>query len=459
VKLNYSKLAWDTSSWQTFLNNLARNLFNEPSLIVLVSGGVHLKALALLVNGTEELRSSTLEKTIVSSVSSLLSMGVPYQLIRDTMDNPTASNLLKLFAYASKNSSAETCLRNLTLKMISFVMHVERGNTGRARAIAEDVLNSMSLFFGSIMVSIVEKSPVGYVVRAPSSGDISEEVLEKLISVIRGSSINIGEALATYSIEDLIDLYEKLTSDVRVDIAPQVSSNTTSITTLLNQGFEEMEVDEDVLRYSLITNVSREGSPKDVSKSSEGAKVFDDQEVTEIVSKLTHRVMATVLNTIEKTTFKEYLIKSVQRRQSTLTHTPVNQDKESSWELVLASLVIAASLGGFSQLVFRKRYFELSLSKKALNLGREARLIDNLNPVVKFFWDVVSQLLATRDVELSPSDTHREIVEKLSSNVDDVTSAALRRLGKLYEVARYSKSPSVELLMEDLEFLKSFLGK
>ncbi|MEM2499236.1 MAG: hypothetical protein QXU30_03685, partial [Sulfolobales archaeon] len=182
MKLNYSMLAWDTSSWQTFLNNLARNLFNEPSLIVLVSGGVHLKALALLVNGTEELRSSTLEKTIVSSVSSLLSMGVPYQLIRDTMDNPTASNLLKLFAYASKNSSAETCLRNLTLKMISFVMHVERGNTGRARAIAEDVLNSMSLFFGSIMVSIVEKSPVGYVVRAPSSGDISEEVLEKLIS-------------------------------------------------------------------------------------------------------------------------------------------------------------------------------------------------------------------------------------------------------------------------------------
>ncbi|MEM1747396.1 MAG: DUF4129 domain-containing protein [Sulfolobales archaeon] len=459
TKLNYSVMTWDTSSWRTLLSDVVTELFNTSKPIVLVVGGVHLKALALLTNGTEEVRPTTLQKIVTSSVSSLLSMGVPYSLIKEALSNPTTGSILRLFAYASRASSAEKCLMNLTPRIISFVVYVERGNTARARAVAEDVLNSASLFFGSIMVSIAERLPAVYVAHTPSYSDISEEILEKLISVMRESNISIGEALATYSIKDLIDLYEKLANNVKLDMTLQGSGNVGVIATPLNQTFSgEMGLDEDVLRYSLIANPSRNGS-SETTKSSGEVEVVSEQEVNEVVSRLTYRVMTTVLDVVGKATFREYLARGVRQKESTPTYTPVNQDRVSNWELVVVALALAASAGGFSQLVLRKRYTELSLPKRvSINIDKEVYFVNKLNPTVRFFWDVVKRLLTKGDVEILPSDTHREIVEKLSSSVDDVTSAALRKLGKLYEVARYSKNPPDEVLMKDLEVLKNLLG-
>ncbi|MEM1815359.1 MAG: DUF4129 domain-containing protein, partial [Sulfolobales archaeon] len=292
-----------------------------------------------------------------------------------------------------------------------------------------------------------------------SYSDISEEILEKLISVMRESNISIGEALATYSIKDLIDLYEKLANNVKLDMTLQGSGNVGVIATPLNQTFSgEMGLDEDVLRYSLIANPSRNGS-SETTKSSGEVEVVSEQEVNEVVSRLTYRVMTTVLDVVGKATFREYLARGVRQKESTPTYTPVNQDRVSNWELVVVALALAASAGGFSQLVLRKRYTELSLPKRvSINIDKEVYFVNKLNPTVRFFWDVVKRLLTKGDVEILPSDTHREIVEKLSSSVDDVTSAALRKLGKLYEVARYSKNPPDEVLMKDLEVLKNLLG-
>ncbi|MEM1623194.1 MAG: DUF4129 domain-containing protein [Sulfolobales archaeon] len=459
TKLDHSAVALDISSWRTLLSDVVAELFNTSKPIVLIVGGVHLKALALLTNGTEEVRPSALQKIVASSVSSLLSMGVPYSLIKEALSNPTTGSVLRLFAYATRASSSEKCLMNLTPRIVSFVVYVEKGNTARARAIAEDVINSASLFFGSIMVSIVERLPAAYLARTPSYGDISEEVLEKLISVIRERNISIGEVLATYSIKDLIDLYEKLANNAKLDMTLQGSDNVGVIATPLNRTFiGEMGLDEDVLRYPLIANASEGGSSETTKRGGE-EEVVSEQEVSELVSRLTYRVMTTVLDIVDKATFREYLTRSVRQKGLTPTCTPVNRGRASDWELVVVALALAASAGGFSQLVLRKRHTELSLPKRvSINVGKEVYFVNKLNPTVRFFWDVVERLLTRGDVEILPSDTHREIVEKLSSSVDDVTSAALRRLGRLYEVARYSKNPPDEVLMKDLEVLKNLLG-
>lgn len=431
-------------------------------MTILTVGGIHLKAIGLLANGTEELQPRVLGRVVQASVSSLISAGLPYSVIEEAVINSSTSSLLRLLAYTSRARSPWACLEAVVLKALSFVMSVEKGYFERARTIAEEVTNARSLFIGFVMFSILERVPRGRAIRASGPEDISDQAIEKLITVLKRLNFSIGDILAKYSVAELLELYERLASVAEVDTLLSSTSRTVGNISLLDGGVSGAELDEDVLRQPFVTakpGESGEGEPAGGSMREEEAAGVGEQKIAELVSRIEQeRSILAVFDTVNKAGFREYLDSSLRQREATPTHVSMGRERPPDWWTVLALFAVAASVGSLYQLTVHRSSARLDYTKGVSRGGTRKATPEGLNPVIELFWGVVNRLTTLSKVEIRLSDTHREIVEKLCPYVDDVVSAGLRRLGKLYEAVRYAKTPPTDLLARDLRYLEKLLG-
>lgn len=456
--LGYGALPWDAPGLRAMLDGLARSLLHGAAPAALLVGGVHLRALGLLINGSEELHVSALERLLLNSVSALISAGVPYQLVEEAVSSPSVGSLLRLFAYSSRVPSVGRCLEVLAPRVISFCIYAERGDVGRARALAEEVLNSGSALFGVLMVSALGRaSPAGRGPRAPALDELPEEFAEKLVSILRERNVSIGEVLARYSIAELVELYEKLASAAGADLGPEVGGSAMSDLGRYGGVPPVAGVDEDLLRPALAGSQGVDSGRSPASAGSSGEPA-GERRVRELLSRIPPSVLSSAVSIASGASFERYLGATRAPRAVAQPTDPADRGETPSWGPVLAAVAVAASVGGLYHLVLRGGGTSPLRWAGARRPVMEVRPAEELSPVVKLFWSVVGRLAAAVDVEILPSDTHREIVDKIGPRVDDVTSAGLRRLGKLYEAARYSRGVAREVLERELEALSRLLG-
>ncbi len=438
---------------------MVKSLLYDNVPAVLLVGGVHLRALGLLINGSEELRSSVLERVVLNSISVLVSSGVPYHLVDEAVGSPSTGSLLKLFAYSSRVPGVGRCLEVLAPKIISFSVYVERGDAERARVLAEEVLNAGSSFFGVVMVAILEGMPRGYHRhRAPALVDIPEEFAEKLVSLLREYNVSIGEVLARYSIAELVELYERLMSAAGAELVLGNRGSAASGSEWYGGLPPGVSVDEDVLRPAIVGSQGA-GAGYPTADSESGEVGASGPRVRELLNRIPPRVLATAIDMASSASFGRYLGGTAEQRRVVQYASPVDREGVPEWWLALAAIAVAASVGGLYHLALRSGV----VGSLRLTGGRGPGIVvdsaADLSPVVRLFWRVVSRLATAVGVRILPPDTHREIVEKLGSRVDDVTSAGLRRLGKLYEVVRYSREAPRELVERELKSLEGLLGE
>ncbi len=447
---------WDARGVRSLVEELAKSLLHSTTPAVLVVGGVHLKALVLLINGSEELPPSVLERAILNSISSLVSAGAPYHLVDEALSSPSTSSLLKLLAYSTRVPGVGRCLEGLAPKIVSFCVYVERGDIERARALAEEVLNAGSALFGIVMASVLDGAP-RYGRWTPALEDLPEEFAEKLVAVLREHNISIGEVLARYSIAELAELYEKLIGAAGAGLVLGSETSSASGPGQLGGLPPGAGVDEDVLRPAIVGSQGASAGDPVTGTGSGGA--LSELQVRELLSRIPSRVLASAISIVRSASFREQLDMGVEPRREVQRASPVGRERAPELVLALAAVAVAASVGGLYHLALRSSRAGSLPQIVGRELGVEASSTADLGPAVRLFWRVVSRLASAVDVKILPSDTHREIVEKLGSRVDDLTSAGLRRLGKLYETARYSREKLGGVVERELESLRRFLGE
>lgn len=417
-----------------------------------------MKALELLINGSEDLQPRVFERVFLASASALVRAGIPYHLIEGALSSPSINSLIRLSAHIARALELGRCFDEVMLKVVSFSLHVENGNIGRAREIAEEVLIRRSAFFGAIMISTINLGSRKY--SPHSSGlEIPEEVLEKLISVLKEHDIDIGEVLAKYSLSELMELYEKLGGALEPALLLLEENRRVTSAGLPRQNLLEVDADEDTLRYSAVTDSQgRNGLAKDVSSHAK-EEVVSEQEIGKLVNRIPYQVVVEAFKVVSSASYREANAGGSQlSSRDLLGRAPSEDERLTDWVLLFSMIVIAISVGGLSPIVLRRGTSRPVSLRKALEVGDTGTTITDLNPVVKFFWNVVDLFTATAKVRVLPSDTHREIVEKLGVKADDVESAALRRLCKLYEAVRYSgRAVPDELLRRELKVLRKLL--
>ncbi|MCS7099809.1 MAG: DUF4129 domain-containing protein [Sulfolobales archaeon] len=462
VSFEFSKSAeYADGELRSLLEARIGGVLSGSRLGVLAMGGSHFKALQLLLGGAGELRPASLREVLSASVLSLVLSGVPYGLVEEVLSRPSISSLLKLLAYVSRFLTASKCFRDLVAEVVYFGLSLESGNVERARSVAEEVLNSNSIFFGTVLVLVLENPPTK--LRTSSRYvEISEEAVEKLVLALSRYDINLGEILAKHSISEILELLEVVGSIENLDLVLRRidSINVSTLTEVrrLLAGLDE----EDVLRYSLGGESSPQRTPG--GGSSGGSSSVEDvgervaqHDIDRLVDKVPQRVLKSAIEAIDRATLS--LSKSRGRPLAREGTTPSSGGSGDSLGLgaVAALLLAAASIGFLYPYVLRgssRRFprFGIVLSRDAGALSTAGQ-----HPVVEFFWKAVAHLAAVVKIEILPSETHREVVERLESRIDGVTSAALRRLSKLYELARFSRSGVPSSVGEDLEFLRKIL--
>ncbi|MCX8185239.1 MAG: hypothetical protein RMI56_01520 [Sulfolobales archaeon] len=447
---------------QVLLETYIEIIASSSRLEVLTVGGEHLRALQILVNRSEELQPSLLKKVLSTSISSLILSGVPYDLVDEATSNPSVSSILKLLAYVSRLSELSSCLKDVVTGVLYFGLQLERGDIEKARTVAEEILNTRSIFLGTILVFTLEYPPPR--LRATARPiDISEEVVEKLVYVLSKYDVDIGEFLARYSISELLELFETVGSIEDLELVLRKIDYSNYSSTSIN--YELLgDIDEDVFKYPLGGDRSSQRTVGGGNLSSNSSVVEIDisvvrYDVDKLVSKIPQRVLASALDTISRATLSLDESKYRQLTRDRDTHHLEVRSKSPEWGTAAVLLAAAVFLGLLSLYVLHRDLSRSSLSSRAASRDMKTNSTASLNPAVELFWSTVTYLAAATKVEILPSETHREIVEKLESRVDSITSAALRKLGKLYELVRFSQDRVQHSLERDLEVLGKILWR
>jgi len=440
------RAANDPQVLREYLENLERALLKGNNTAVIAVGGLHIRALRFLLYGSNEMTPEILEELIKVSISSLITTGVRYQDIEELVQNPSLASLARIYERVSRDPAIGKCLKDVLIKLLSFGVYLERGDVARARAVAEEVLSEKSVFFGVSMLSMVEGRT--YVVRQARPVEISDEDLEKLVSKLRDMDIDLDEALSKYSLSELVELYESLKVIGNVSVQPGINGS------MIGTG-QETESADDALRQG---TVSARVNQEESGLTPESYATPDPGKISELVSRIPPKVIASAVSVVVSTGYsKAYPQASGKTASPTYLNTR-RQEQPSSVEImgfvfvVIAAVVaIPITLRG----VFRREVLEPLVAPSV----RVPPAVTELSAAVRVFWEVVRDLSARARVEIRPSDTHREITRKLSSELDSVSSALLGRLSRLYEVARFSREVSEELIGRDLKKVEEMLKK
>ncbi len=424
------------------------NILYGNSTAVIALGGVHVRALMLLLYGSSEITPEIVERLIRVSVLNLIETSrVGYEDIEELFHNPSLASLVRIYKRVGNDPLIGRCLNDVLIKLLGFGVYLERGDVAKARAVAEEVLSERSVFFGVLMLSIIEGRT--YVVGSSKPLKISEEDLERLVSKLREMNVDLDEVLSKYSLTELIEIYESLKAVDKIDL--QLNTNAS----LVGVGWGVEDVD-DVLRQGAVsTQVSRENQESIPG----GYAVPDPGKIGELVNRIPPKVIASAVSVVSTLSYSRTYAPTSGKTPPTYLELRRQGSSLSSTELlglifvaIAAMVVIPIVLRG----TLRK---EISEPLVRPLLVRTLPTTPELSAVIRVFWEVVTNLSIKVKVEVRPSDTHREIAEKLDPELDSVSSALLRRLSKLYEVARFSREVPEERLSRDLSIVKEMLGR
>lgn len=421
---------------------------------VIALGGAHIRALMLLLYGSNEITSEVIEELVkVSALNLIETSRVSYQDIEELFHNPSLASLVRIYKRISVDPIISKCLGDdVLIKLLSFGMYLERGDIARARVVAEKVLSERSVFFGVLMLSILESR--SYVIGSSKPLEISEKDLERLVSKLREMNVDLDEVLSKYSLTELMEIYENLKALDNTDIRLNTNAS------LVSTGWIIEDVD-DVLRQGAVnTQIGLE----DQEPTPGNYTVLDPRRISELVNHIPPKVIASAVSVVSSLSYLRTYTPIFEKTSSSIYLEPRRQESPlSSAELLGLIFVAMAAVTTISIIlrgVLRKEIIEPPVRPSLVRTSPTTpELSTVLSTVIRVFWEVVTNLSTKVKVEIRPSDTHREIAKKLGTQLDSVSSALLRRLSKLYEVARFSKEVSEERVSKDLSIVKEMLRR
>ena len=430
--------SWRILEW---VRDLRRVTLEEGGTsLPLVLGGAQLKALKVVLEGRGTVLDTDVRLALEASARALASLGVSAALVEGALSGSSYRDILVL-ALSLDPGRGGLCVKELQARVVLFGLHLERGDHSRAGKLAEEVLSSTSVFFGLAMLRLVEVPTVYIAARQSQRGvDVPQELVEELVEKLRKLNVDLQEVLSRYSLVELVELYEELKSYSPEVILVALKYGNLTLTPTSGGLREVVEgFDEDLVRpgWYYGQELPLGNSTTSPAQVTSAERVDVSIALSRLPSKLISRA-AEVASSVSLAYytlgpargFEEVLRRSEARALE--NHPALKVAIATAVALALIPAVVAALRKGGSSFGHPRGWAP----------PPPARLpVAYRNKIIELFWRSVDVVGRRAEIRVEPADTHREIVGKLSSRLGSAEVMALRELGKLYELARFSATP------------------
>jgi len=429
--------SWRVLEWVRDLRRVTLEGGSTP--LPLVLGGAQLKALKVVLEGRGTVLDTDVRLALEASAKALTSLGIPVALVEEALSGSSYRDVLAL-ALSLDPGRGGLCVKELQARVVLFSLHLERGDYSRAGKLAEEVLSSTSVFFGLAMLRLVEVPTVYIAAQQPQLGaDVPQELVEELVEKLRELNVDLQEVLSRYSLLELVELYEELKSySPEVVLAALKYGNLTLTPT--SGGLRDVVegFDEDLVRPGWYYG---QGLPLGNSTTSPAQTTSAEHvDLSIALSRLPSKLISRAAEVASSVSLAYYTLSSARGSEEVLRRSEARAlESHLALQVAIATAVVVALVPAV-----------VAALRRGSSLGPPRRWVPSplahlpvayRNKVVELFWRAVDVVGRRVEVRVEPADTHREIVSKLSSKLGSVEAGALRELGRLYELARFSATP------------------
>ncbi|MCC6047165.1 MAG: DUF4129 domain-containing protein [Desulfurococcaceae archaeon] len=428
--------SWRVLEWVRDLRRAVLEGGGSP--LPLVLGGAQLKALNLVLEGRGTVVEGDVRSVLEASARALGYLGVPVALVEGALSGSSYRDVL-LLALSLDPRRGGPCVRELQTRVALFALYLERGDYPRAGKLAEEVLAANSILLGLAMLRLVE-APVAYVVaqRPGPAVEVSQELVEELVERLRELNVDLREVLSRYSLQELVELYEELKRySPEVVLAALRYGNLTLPPVYAGPRELGGDLEEDVVRPGVYYGQGERGGSPTTPGSTQSTAV-DYADISLAIGRLPGRLISRVAEVASSVSLAHYSRASGRVPEEVPRRVEVAVPG-SRPAIQVAVVAAVASVAIPVALVALRR-----TSRTPETLRRWVPAVPHYpsttyrNVVVEVFWRVIDVVGRRVRVRIGPSDTHREIVSRMSSSLGSAEAEALRELGRLYELARFS---------------------
>jgi len=430
-----------------WVRGLRRAVLEEGDTpLPLVLGGAHLKAFNAILEGRSTVLDIDVRLALEASARALTSLGIPVALVEGALSGSSYRDVLVL-ALSLDPGRNSPCVRELQAKVVLFGLYLERGDYSRAGKLAEDVLSTTSVLFGLALLGFVEVPKAYVVVHQPQlATEVPQELVAELVERLRELNVDLQEVLSRYSLLELVELYEELRKYSPEVVLAALKYGNLTPTTAYGKPWEVSEgLDEDLVRPGHYYGQGRsESSPTSSPVRSVPAESVD---ISLALSRLPSKLISKAAEVASRASLAYRAWSTARAPEEVPRRAEVSTFEGHLATQVAIAVAVATAIVPVVAATLRREPTSLGLQQR-WGYPHAPRLpVAYQSRVVEVFWRVVDVVGRRVGVRLGPADTHREIVSKLSSRLASEEAEALRELGKLYELARFSAR---QLKPEDL---------